>query len=91
MKLPSIIEGVLFAYRVSKHYSTKYYSFKLLHNREPVLPIDVNYKLSSTKNSDPDKRFDKDIFNVVLGSSDIIREEVNRQTAENKKRALKKQ
>ena len=33
-KWPSIIEGVLFAHRVSKHSSAKYY-------REPVLPIDL--------------------------------------------------
>ena len=29
---PYIVEGVLFAYRVSKHSSTKYSHFKLLYN-----------------------------------------------------------
>ena len=38
---PSLIEGVLFAHRASKHFSTKYSPFKLVYNREPVLPIDV--------------------------------------------------
>ena len=46
---PYIMEGVLFAHRVSKHSSTKYSPFKLLYNREPVLPIDVKYRLSSTE------------------------------------------
>ena len=72
---------MIFAHCVSKHYPTTYSLFKLLYNREPVLPIDVKYKLSSTENSD--EPFDKDIFDAVLVSSNIIREEVNRQASEN--------
>ena len=71
MKWPSLIEGVLFAY--PKHSRTRYSPFKLLYNREPVLPIDVKYKLS-TENWDLDEPFDKDIFDM-LASSDVIREE----------------
>ena len=41
LKQPSIIEGVLFAHRVSKRASAKYFFFGLLYNREPVLPTDV--------------------------------------------------
>ena len=41
LKQPSIIEGVLFAHRVSKRASAKYFFFRLLYNREPVLPTDV--------------------------------------------------
>ena len=75
LKQLSIIEEVLFAHQ----FSTKYCPFKLLCNRQPVLPIDVKYKLSSTENSDPDEPFDKDIFDVVLASCSVIREEVHRQ------------
>ena len=71
MKWPSLIEGVLFAY--PKYSCTRYSPFKLQYNRQPVLPIDVKYKLS-TENWDPDEPFDKDIFDV-LASSDVIREE----------------
>ena len=59
LKWLSIIEGVLFAHCVRKNSSTKYSPFKLLYNREPVLPIDVKYKLSSIENSDPDESFSK--------------------------------
>ena len=86
----SIIDGVLFADPVNKHSSTKYCPFKLLHNREPLLPIDVKYKLSPTKKSDLDDSFDKDIFDVVLASSNI-KEEVHRQASENIKWTQKKQ
>ena len=41
-KWPYIIEGILFAHRVSRHSSTQYSPFYLLYNREPILPIDVN-------------------------------------------------
>ena len=82
--------GSVFANRVSKHSTTKYSKFKLLYNREPVLPVDVKYKLSSTENSDPDEPFDKDIFDVVLASCNVIREEVDRQASENIKRAQKR-
>ena len=54
----------------------------LLYNREPILPIDVKYKLSSKENSDPNEPFDKDIFDAVLASSNIIREKVDKQTGE---------
>ena len=83
--------GSVFANRVSKHSSTKYSQFKLLYNRELVLPIDVKYKLSSTENSDPDESFDKNIFDAVSASSNVIREEVHTQAGENIKKAQKKQ
>ena len=38
-----VIDGVLFAHRVSKHYPTKFSPFYLMYNREPSLPIDVKY------------------------------------------------
>ena len=88
---PYIMEGVLFAHRVSKHSSTKYSPFKLLYNREPVLPIDVKYRLSSTEISKCDETFDKDIFDAVLTSCNVIREEVHKQAGENIKRAQEKQ
>ena len=59
---PYIMEGVLFAHRVSKHSSTKYSPFKLLYNREPVLPIDVKYRLSSTEISKCDETCDNGHF-----------------------------
>ena len=73
LKWPSLIDGVIFAHRVSKHSSTKYFPFKLLYNQEAVLPTDVKYKLSSTENSDPDEAFNKDIFDDVLASSNVTR------------------
>ena len=42
---PYVIEGVLFAHRVSKHTSTKFSPFFLLYNREPNLPIDIKHDI----------------------------------------------
>ena len=42
---PYVIDGVLFAHRVSRHASTNYLPFYLMYNREPVLPADLNYGL----------------------------------------------
>ena len=36
-----IIDGILFAHRLSRHSSTRYTPLFLLYNREPTLPIDV--------------------------------------------------
>ena len=72
---------MFFADRASKHSPKKNFPFKLLYNREPVLPIDVKYKLSSTEDSD--ELFDEDIFDAVLVSFNIIRKEVYRQAGEN--------
>ena len=48
----STIENIFFAYRVIKHSTTKYSPFKLLYNREQVVPTDGKYKLSPKKNSE---------------------------------------
>ena len=42
---PNIIDGILFAHRVSIHYSTKYSPFFLMYNRHPILPTDIKYDL----------------------------------------------
>ena len=81
LKQPSIIQGVLFAHRVSKRATAKYFFFRLLYNREPVLPTDVKKKLPSKENSDPDESFDKYIFDSVLAFSNVIRD-LHRQAGE---------
>ena len=53
--------------------------------------IEVKYKLSSIENLDPEETFDKDIFDTVLASSNVIRKGVHRQAGENIKRAQMKQ
>ena len=44
---PEIIEGVLFARRVSVHTSKKYSPLYLLYNRQPFLPISIRYSLTN--------------------------------------------
>ena len=45
---PNVIQGVLFAHRVSVHYSTKFSPFFLLYNRHPTLPIDTTWSSNLT-------------------------------------------
>ena len=42
---PQATDGVLFAHRTTKHASTGFSPFFLLYNREPRLPIDVEYAI----------------------------------------------
>ena len=65
---PNIIDGILFAHKVSVHYSTKYSPFFLMYNRHPVLPIDIKYDLldnDGNKESDGNP-YDNATFQAVL-------------------------
>ncbi|XP_047137453.1 uncharacterized protein LOC124813956 [Hydra vulgaris] len=53
---PQIIEGILFAHRVSRHSSTNYSPFMLMYNREPILPIDVKHSLVKDKSNKQEHR-----------------------------------
>ena len=66
-----VIDGVLFAHRVSRHYSTKYPPFYPLYNHHPTLPIDVKYNedLLVRQNENHSKEFDEDTFKEVLSAS----------------------
>ena len=80
-KWPYIIEGILIAHRVSCHSSTKCSPFKLMYNRDPVLPIDVKHNLLLCgEGQDP---FDKETFDAVLSTALKIREAVTDEVAEN--------
>ena len=75
-----IIEGILFA-RVSCHAPTKYSPFKLMYNRDPVLPIDIKHNLLPCgEGQDP---FHKETFDAVLSTALKIREAVTDEVAEN--------
>ena len=89
---PSIIEGILFAHRVSVHYSTKYSPLFLMYNRHPVLPIDIKYDLiDDTANNDSESDpFDIETFQAVLNSAASIREATHHQTSLNIEKATTK-
>ena len=57
-----VTKGVPFVHRVSRHSSTKYTSFFIMYNQEPVLPINIQHSLNTTNNADEvDYPFNKDI------------------------------
>ena len=91
-KWPNVIEGVLFAHRVSVHYSTKFSPFFLLYNRHPTLPIDIKYNLvkgsNDTANDDP---YDFETFRAVLNSSSKMRVAAHNKASQNIKKAQEKQ
>ena len=92
---PHIIEGILFAHRVSLHSSTKYSPFMMLYNREPVLPIDVKHNLDREKEGEIEDEnqepFDLEYFDAVFKSATKVRTSIKDDAAENIKAAQKKQ
>lgn len=84
---PYVIEGVLFAHRVSKHASIKYSPFELLY--KAVLPIDIKHNTNDLSNLD--EPFDKAMFDTVLESATSLRNNINHNVEANIKKAQKKQ
>ena len=82
---PYVIEGVLFAHRVTTHASTKYSPFELLYNRKAVLPIDIKHNTKDLSNLD--EPFDKNMFDTVLESATSLRDQIHRKVEDNIKRA----
>ena len=87
---PTVIEGVLFAHRVSRHRSTNYSPFFLLYNRHPVLPIDVKYK-DSTSTLSHDEEFGYKMFHDVLKSANTMRKKIHEDASVNIKKAQERQ
>ena len=89
---PYVIEGVLFAHRVSKHSSTKFSPFFLMYNRHPVLPVDIKYSLNGTdETSENDQPFNMKVFNAILPSTLSLREEAHQEASKNIAKAQEKQ
>ena len=87
-KWPYIVEGVLFAHRVSKHSSTKYSPFKLVYNQEPVLPVDIKFGISDNE-VDINEPFHRNIFDSALSSSSTIIKQIHKHAEENIKKSQK--
>ena len=89
---PNIIDGILFAHRVSIHYSTKYLPFFLMYNRHPILPIDIKYDLiDNNADKEPESNpYDITTFQAVLESAALIREATNEKASQNIKKAQAK-
>ena len=89
---PNVIQGVLFAHRVSVHYSTKFSPFFLLYNRHPTLRIDIKYNLvKESYDNTVDEPYDYETFRAVLNSSLKIREVTHDKASQNIKKAQEKQ
>lgn len=70
---PSILQGVLFAHRIAQHFSTGYSPFKILCQREAILPIDVDDTDDSSENKEEkcdngsiENAFNQDDFDKTL-------------------------
>ena len=89
---PNIIDGILFAHRVSIHYSTKYSPFFLMYNRHPIPPIDIKYDLiDNNADKEPESNpYDITTFQAVLESAALIREATNKKASHNIKKAQAK-
>ena len=88
---PYVLEGILFVHRVSRHSSTGFSPFRLLYNRELVLPVELTFNLVHDGQVGDDGPFDMETFNSVLTSSQSIRTQIHKQAGENIENAQKKQ
>lgn len=86
---PYVIDGVLFAHRVSRHSSTKYSPFYLVYNREPVLPIELKFPLA--KEGDCNDAFDTPMFDAVFEQLLEIRKAVHMKVTGNIDEAQRRQ
>ena len=86
-----IIEGVLFAHRVSKHSSTKYSPFYLMYNREPILPIDIQYHPNLTDNGDDNDPFNTETFETIISTTLSLRKGAHENAGANILKAQEKQ
>ena len=87
---PHIIEGGLFAHRVSQHSSTKYSPFFLIYNRDPALPIDVKFSLTEGEVNETEV-FDEKTFEAILISAIRIRGEIHESATSKIRKAQDKQ
>ena len=85
-----IIEGGLFAHRVSQHSSTKYSPFFLIYNRDPVLLIDVKFSFTEREVNET-KVFDEKTFEAILISAIRIRGEIHESATSKTRKAQGKQ
>ena len=85
---PFVIEGVLFARRVTTRVSTKHSPFELLYNRETFLTIDIKHNAKDLSNLG--EIFDKDIFDTVLESVTSLRNRIHHKVEDNIKKAQEK-
>ena len=53
---PQIIEGILFAYLVSRYSSVKHSPSMRMYNHEPVFPIDVKHNLDKNESKEQENR-----------------------------------
>lgn len=89
---PAAINGVLFAHRTTKHASTGFSPFYMLFNREPILPLDLQF---STKNFESNVTFNEDNFTSLLSEKfqaiEELRKTVFSKAAGNITKAQKRQ
>ena len=88
----NIIDDILFAHRVSIHYSTKYSPFFLMYNRHPILPINIKYDLiDNNADKEPENNpYDITTFQAVLESAALISLATNEKASQNIKKAQAK-
>ena len=83
-----VMEGALFAHRVTTHACTRYSPFGHLYNRKAVLLTDIKYNSKDLSNLD--EPFDKEMFVRVLESASCcLRNQIHHKVEDNIKRHKK--
>lgn len=94
-KWPSILQGVLFAHRTAQHFSTGYSPFKMVYQREAILPIDVDGSSENEeekcKNGMIENAFNQEEFDKTLDKMITMRNVMENHAKQNIGEAQKRQ
>ena len=88
---PNIIEGNIFAHRVSKHTSTQFSPFFLRYNQGPTLPVEVKHSLVDIEGNESERPFDKETFDAVFTTEISMTANIHQTAVENISSAQEKQ
>lgn len=80
-----ILDSVLFSIRISRHASTGISPYRMLYNKDPILPFQYKDRLEESEDADP-----RDCLNIIDGDNNVSVKEMVDELELNKKELFNK-